>query len=782
MFPVSFRYYTLGCFTSHSFYQKKPCTQNTFNQPQKIDPRGFAFVIFHDAASVDNVMADQNKNKFHERMVDVKRFQATVAPRGPSHPDPDRLAPLPSSSSSSYRHASSSTTPRNGGGEQEYCDFRIFVGGLASDVDRHELRRVFEGFGSVLDATVMVDPNTTRSRGFGFVTYDRTTGPKAVDRILRISSVQVRGKNVEVRRAHPPTEPGGGSSSGGGGSFREVDRYPPQDMYDVRDVSVRRDSSGRGDYMSPSQAISQHSVGAVLEANQCELFVGSLPFDVDRLELKRIFDLFGTVVDAIVVIDPITQRSRGFGFVTFDTSDGLNAIDRVLRAAPLQVRGRNIEVKRAKPPIDSGASSSSQQRSVGMGNDSGRGRDESRGRDASPVQGGLYPHKIFVGGLPPDVDRMELRRLFQRYGEVLDTIVMIDPATHRSRCFGFVSFDRDYGAEAVERVIRAQPIQIGGRSVEIRRARPPTEADGGVGGGVAQRDSTLVESRLPHRAVDDYDDYRGSHEEIPRRLIPDAAPPPMENQGLYKIFVGGLAPEIDRDELRRVFERYGEVMDAVVMVDPDTQRSRGFGFVTFDDMDGKKATDHIMQIQPIQIHGRTVEVKLASPLPPSIEPKDREPVSINEDRIRTELPPEQSQYRVFVGGLPPEVDKAELKQIFERFGLVIDSVVMIDAATHRSRGFGFVTFDEVNGPESIERALQAQPLQVHGRSVEIRRGRPPTAPGEGRGAKRNVDSDNRGGTEYRPARSNDYDDVRPLSSDYDRRYDDDDERYKRSRY
>jgi hypothetical protein len=109
-------------------------------------------------------------------------------------------------------------------------------------------------------------------------------------------------------------------------------------------------------------------------------------------------------------------------------------------------------------------------------------------------------------------------------------------------------------------------------------------------------------------------------------------------------------------------------------------------------------------------------------------------------------------------------------------------VVMIDAATHRSRGFGFVTFDEIDGPNSIERALQAQPLQVHGRSVEIRRGRPPTAPGEGRGTKRNVDPDGRGSRDYRPSRSNEYDDARPPSPAYDMRHEEEDERYKRSRY
>jgi RNA recognition motif-containing protein len=53
--------------------------------------------------------------------------------------------------------------------------------------------------------------------------------------------------------------------------------------------------------------------------------------------------------------------------------------------------------------------------------------------------------------------------------------------------------------------------------------------------------------------------------------------------------------------------------------------------------------------------------------------------------------------KIFVGGLPTTVDEAQFKTYFEKFGTVTDAVVMMDRATQRSRGFGFVTFaDEVS--------------------------------------------------------------------------------------
>lgn len=52
-----------------------------------------------------------------------------------------------------------------------------------------------------------------------------------------------------------------------------------------------------------------------------------------------------------------------------------------------------------------------------------------------------------------------------------------------------------------------------------------------------------------------------------------------------KIFVGGLAWETKRDTLRRYFEQFGEILEAVVINDRSTGKSKGYGFVTFTDAD-----------------------------------------------------------------------------------------------------------------------------------------------------------------------------------------------------
>lgn len=77
----------------------------------------------------------------------------------------------------------------------------------------------------------------------------------------------------------------------------------------------------------------------------------------------------------------------------------------------------------------------------------------------------------------------------------------------------------------------------------------------------------------------------------------------------YKIFVGGLAPTVLMADVKRYFEKFGQVADAVVMFDRQTQRSRGFGFVTFRE---ESTIRDIMKIAH-EIKGKMVEVKRAEP-------------------------------------------------------------------------------------------------------------------------------------------------------------------------
>jgi len=58
---------------------------------------------------------------------------------------------------------------------------------------------------------------------------------------------------------------------------------------------------------------------------------------------------------------------------------------------------------------------------------------------------------------------------------------------------------------------------------------------------------------------------------------------PPHKRDSRKLFVGGLPSALTGDEFRNIFEKFGTILDSVVMIDRNTKRSRGFGFVTFED-------------------------------------------------------------------------------------------------------------------------------------------------------------------------------------------------------
>lgn len=77
-----------------------------------------------------------------------------------------------------------------------------------------------------------------------------------------------------------------------------------------------------------------------------------------------------------------------------------------------------------------------------------------------------------------------------------------------------------------------------------------------------------------------------------------------------KIFVGGLAASVTETDFKSYFDQFGLVTDAVVMYDHNTQRPRGFGFITFDSVE---SVDKVLLRTFHDLNGKMVEVKRAVP-------------------------------------------------------------------------------------------------------------------------------------------------------------------------
>lgn len=178
--------------------------------------------------------------------------------------------------------------------------------------------------------------------------------------------------------------------------------------------------------------------------------------------------------------------------------------------------------------------------------------------------------KLFIGGISWDTNEESLRDYFQTFGQVIEAVIMKDRTTGRARGFGFVVFADPAVAELV---VKDKHI-IDGRTVEAKKAVP--------------RDDQQVVNRISGSSV-------------------HGSPGPTRTK---KIFVGGLASTVTEIDFKNYFDQFGPTTDVVVMYDHNTQRPRGFGFITYD---SEESVDRVLLKTFHELNGKMVEVKRAVP-------------------------------------------------------------------------------------------------------------------------------------------------------------------------
>jgi cold-inducible RNA-binding protein len=93
---------------------------------------------------------------------------------------------------------------------------KLFVGGLSWGTDDRGMHAAFSRFGDVTEAKVILDRETGRSRGFGFVTF--ASADDAQTAVQQLDGTELDGRTIRVNVAEERPRTGGGG--GGGGGFR----------------------------------------------------------------------------------------------------------------------------------------------------------------------------------------------------------------------------------------------------------------------------------------------------------------------------------------------------------------------------------------------------------------------------------------------------------------------------------------------------------------------------------------------------------------------------------
>ncbi|CAK8567097.1 unnamed protein product [Lathyrus sativus] len=93
---------------------------------------------------------------------------------------------------------------------------KLFIGGLSYGVDDQSLKDAFASYGEVIEARVITDRDTGRSRGFGFVNF--TSDESATSALSAMDGQDLNGRNIRVSYANDrPSAPRGGGGGYGGG-------------------------------------------------------------------------------------------------------------------------------------------------------------------------------------------------------------------------------------------------------------------------------------------------------------------------------------------------------------------------------------------------------------------------------------------------------------------------------------------------------------------------------------------------------------------------------------
>jgi len=324
------------------------------------------------------------------------------------------------------------------------------------------------------------------------------------------------------------------------------------------------------------------------EATRRQLFVRGLALDVTTEDLTNHFSESYPIKNALVVLDKETRESKGYGFVTFaDVEDAQRAKEELNNS---ELKGKKIKVDVAEARQREGDEKKP------------KAGDRAKAERAQQIKEAQTP-KLIIRNLPWTIKTSEdLQKLFQSYGKV-NFVNLPKKPTGELRGFGFVSLR---GRKNAEKAIR----ELNGKEVDDRpiavdwavdrdtwQGLQKVEQEGdNIQSGIDKEDEEMQDvassvgseedSKAGNDEDDDMDDSNTDYEDISEdeRESGDESNDEQDTKPKreeYTIFIRNLPFTVDDERLKEHFQTFGGVRFARVVVDRETERPKGTGFVSF---------------------------------------------------------------------------------------------------------------------------------------------------------------------------------------------------------
>ncbi|KAK9308297.1 hypothetical protein QLX08_001738 [Tetragonisca angustula] len=328
----------------------------------------------------------------------------------------------------------------------------------------------------------------------------------------------------------------------------------------------------------------QQNGGATLgqasqEESKTNLIVNYLPQSMTQDEIRSLFSSIGEVESCKLIRDKLTGQSLGYGFVNYHRPEDAEKAINTLNG--LRLQNKTIKVSYARPSSEA-------------------------------IKGA----NLYVSGLPKNMTQQDLENLFSPYGRIITSRILCDNITVRqfvtgggdylpglSKGVGFIRFDQRVEAERAIQELNGTIPKGSSEPITVKFANNPSNNNKAIPPlAYLAPQATRRYGGPIHHPTGRFRYSPLAGDLLANSMLPGNA---MNGSG-WCIFVYNLAPETEENVLWQLFGPFGAVQSVKVIRDLQTNKCKGFGFVTMTNYD--EAVVAIQSLNGYTLGNRVLQV------------------------------------------------------------------------------------------------------------------------------------------------------------------------------